>query len=102
MHHNSADSNTSASGIESFYHISSDSKQLAQIIQKHLISSSKAVNRNIKSMPFVVIKKTTSPAILVELGFMSNKAEVQKNMSQEYQELLADAILSGINEYFGR
>ena len=53
-------------------------------------------------MPFVVIKKTTSPAILVELGFMSNKAEVQKNMSQEYQELLADAILSGINEYFGR
>ena len=102
MHHNSADSNSSASGIESFYHISSDSKQLAQIIQKHLILSSKAVNRNIKSMPFVVIKKTTSPAILVELGFMSNKAEVQKNMSQEYQELLADAILSGVNEYFGR
>ena len=53
-------------------------------------------------MGFVVIKKTTSPATLLELGFVSNNAEVRKNMSDSYQNTLTDAIVSAVNEYFNR
>ena len=53
-------------------------------------------------MPFVVIKRTTSPATLLELGFMSNKEEIQKNMSSQYQNILTDSIVQAVNEYFGR
>jgi len=101
IHHNSSD-NTSASGIETFYYVSEDSKKLASTIRKHLISRSGAVNRGTKNAGFVVIKKTTSPATLLELGFVSNNAEVRKNMSDSYQNTLTDAIVSAVNEYFNR
>jgi len=99
IHHNSSD-NTSASGIETFYYASEDSKKLASTIRRHLISRSGAVNRGTKNAGFVVIKKTTSPATLLELGFVSNNAEVRKNMSDSYQNTLTDAIVSAVNEYF--
>lgn len=102
IHHNSASEGSQAKGIESFYHISGDSRKLAEIIQKQLISYTSANNRGVKSMPFVVIKKTSSPAVLLELGFMTNKEEVQKNMSDSYQEQLSDAIKSAVDIYFGR
>ena len=101
IHHNSSD-NTSASGIETFYYASEDSKRLASTIRRHLISRSGAVNRGTKNAGFVVIKKTTSPATLLELGFVSNNAEVRKNMSESYQNTLTDAIVSAVNEYFNR
>lgn len=99
IHHNSSD-NSSASGIETFYHNSEDSKRLASTIRRHLISRTGAVDRGTKNMGFVVIKKTTSPATLLELGFVSNNAEVRKNMSDSYQNTLTDAIVSAVNEYF--
>lgn len=41
------------------------------------------------------------PVSLVEMGFMSNPEEDQKLAQEEYQELIADGIVSGINAYFG-
>lgn len=101
IHHNKADS-PSANGIETFYYKSTQSKKLASLMQKHLIANSGAYDRKVKEMPFVVIKRTTSPATLLELGFMSNKEEIQKNMSSQYQNILTDSIVQAVNEYFGR
>ena len=33
---------------------------------------------------------------------MSNKEEIQKNMSSQYQNILTDSIVQAVNEYFGR
>lgn len=41
------------------------------------------------------------PVSLVEMGFMSNPEEDQKLAQEEYQELIAGGIVSGINSYFG-
>jgi N-acetylmuramoyl-L-alanine amidase len=39
------------------------------------------------------------PAILVETGFITNATERKRLLSVEYQELLADGIVSGIDSY---
>ena len=36
------------------------------------------------------------PAVLVEMGFLSNKAEREKLDSEEYQKLLAEELSEGI------
>lgn len=101
IHHNSATSK-SARGIETFYYKGADSKKLADTVHKYILPASTLKNRGVKSAPFLVIRKTTSPAILMELGFISNDAETQKIMSDSYQEEVTDAIVSSLKEYFGR
>ena len=41
------------------------------------------------------------PVIVVEAGFMTNEAEEKKLLSKEYQALLVQGIVDGVQEYFG-
>lgn len=99
LHHNSATS-TTVSGIETYYSNCNDSKELADSIQRNILRTSGASNRGIKDMGFVVLKRTYMPAVLVELGFMSNPTEVQKNATDSYQNILVQGIADGVDEYF--
>ena len=49
---------------------------------------------------FAVLRETSIPSILVELGFIDNQEEVNKIKTNEYQEKLADGIVDGIVEYY--
>lgn len=100
LHHNSA--GPSAKGIESYYYVDEESKRLAQKIQEKMIQQTGAQNRGVKSAGYVVIKKTYMPAVLLELGFVSNNQEMFLNNSPQYQDKLALAITQGVNEYFNR
>lgn len=100
IHHNAFAEKPSVNGIETYYHQSKDSKKLGDFIQKNMIISTNASNRGVKTQPYVVIKKTYMPAVLLELGFITNEEEVQKNMNQDYQNILATSIANGIDEYF--
>jgi N-acetylmuramoyl-L-alanine amidase len=46
-----------------------------------------------------VLRYAESTAGLVELGFISNKEEAEKLMTEEYQALLAEGIANGIMKY---
>ena len=73
--------------------------QLAYQVHKQLIEKSKAKDRGLKRKRFVVIANATQPAILIELGFLSNLKE-EKNLGlASYQEKLASAIANGIVKY---
>ena len=64
-----------------------------------MISETKAVDRGtIKSM-FYVINHTEVPAILVEMGYISNNAERTALLTKERQNQTAKAIADGIVEY---
>lgn len=53
-----------------------------------------------KEANFAVISKTNMPAVLIELGFISNPVEEQQLASQSFQLLAAKSIADGIGRYF--
>lgn len=75
------------------------SLEAARQIQKSITSKLHLEDRSIKRAPFYVLSKTNMPAILVELGFISNKVEQQMLASESYQQQFAEAILQGIMDF---
>ncbi len=98
VHVNSSVSND-PSGIEThWYH--DYSKNLAEIIHKHLIKqipSSK--DRGLFKSKFYVINHTTVPAVLCEIGFLSNPDERNELITENRKQRTAKAIADGIIEY---
>jgi len=90
IHTNSAAA-TSASGTETYFSSaalnsrSADSKQLATFIQKRLYPALGTKDRKVKDAGFQVIKKNPLPAVLVELGFISNSSDASKLGSDYYR-----------------
>ena len=76
------------------------SRKLAQKIQQSLVSKTGAYDRGVKRETFAVLRETSIPSILVELGFIDNQEEASKIKTNEYQEKLADGIVDGIVEYY--
>lgn len=77
-----------------------NSKIFAKRINSTLVSQLNTKNRGVKQAGFVVIKKNTVPAILVELGFISNKSERGKLKTSTYQTKAAKALYKGISDTF--
>ena len=99
IHQNSA-TNSSAEGIETYYHSSrQDSKELAVEIQNDLIQSTNVTNRGVKTANYSVIQTASMPSNLVECGFISNHTEAKNLSSSSYQDKVADGIVNGIMDY---
>ena len=86
-------------GIETHYY-HPESIPLAQTVHASLISSINAHDRGTFKSKFYVINHTTSPAILVEMGFLSNTAERGQLVTNDRKQATAKAIVEGINNYF--
>lgn len=91
--------NPDASGVETHYY-HQESLELAQQIQASLASSINSPNRGLFKSKFYVINHTTSPAVLVEIGFISNETEREQLDSKSRKDATAQAIVDGIIEYF--
>ena len=99
-------SNIEAHGIESYYLASgSSNKLLASSIQGELIKATDAGDRGIKvameTANFEILKKTSCPAVSLELGFISNASEEILLSSDKYQNNAAKAIANGLMNYAG-
>jgi len=55
----------------------------------------------IKGARFEVLKKANMPAILVEVGFVSNRDEERKLKNGFYRQQIAEAIAQGVQDYSG-
>ena len=77
------------------------SSQLAEVMQEELqaVTGTERVNRGIKQNTFRVLKGATMPAVLVEVGFISNTEEERLLSSADYQEKLAEALYRGLVRY---
>ena len=76
------------------------SRKLANKVQQNLLYQTGANDRGVKRASFTVLRETSIPSILVELGFMDNPEERNKIKTNEYQERLANGIVDGIVEYY--
>lgn len=78
-----------------------DSRRLALLVSQQTARSTGAVEREVRGdADFYVTGSTQMPACLIETGFLSNKEERARLVSQEYQEKLASGIVQGIEYYF--
>ena len=93
--HFNASPKRSARGIEAYYYNPS-SKRLAMTIFKELPSSYGAHPRGIKRAPFYVLHHNRRPAVLLELGFVSNRRENKLLQKPIVREHLAEHIAAGI------
>jgi N-acetylmuramoyl-L-alanine amidase len=71
------------------------SRQLCQRMQKDL----EARDLGVKCANFCVLRGSTVPAVLVEVGFLSNKEEEQILAQDTYRQKLAQTIMRGIADY---
>ena len=105
IHANAA--SASASGTETFYSISNNAnaledKVLAQYINEEIVKNANMKDRDVKQADYYVIKNLTMPAVLVELGFITNASDRDKLIATKYQEIYAQSIYNGIMRYYSR
>ncbi|HEY7002201.1 MAG TPA: N-acetylmuramoyl-L-alanine amidase [Candidatus Udaeobacter sp.] len=84
-------------GFETYYH-SGASFDMANRIQGKLTAIPNSSNGGVHTANFRVLRNATCPAVLVECGYLSNRAEGNKTRDWEYRELLADRIAEAIVE----
>ena len=85
-------------GIETHYY-HDYSKDLAEIIHKHMVKEVDSKDRGLFKSKFYVINHTTVPAVLVEIGFLSNDTERNELLTEKRKQKTAKAIAEGIIEY---
>jgi N-acetylmuramoyl-L-alanine amidase len=78
-----------------------DSSRLAYAVHQQLISATEATDRGVQQAPFFVLMGVESPAILVEVGFISHPVEGRRLADPEYQEQIALAIALGVKDFLG-
>ena len=76
-----------------------ESQTLAGFIQEALVARTGAVDRGTIAKQFFVIANVTSPAVLIEGGFLTNKEDISKVASEDYREQIAAAVTEGILRY---
>jgi len=81
-----------------------ESQQLATLVQKELHgtlrrSDAGLENWGVKRAPFIVLVATDMPAILAEVGCLSNEHDAAMLRSEEYRQKIADALSNGIESY---
>ncbi|MGN9164983.1 N-acetylmuramoyl-L-alanine amidase [Tissierellaceae bacterium HCP3S3_D8] len=97
IHVNSAD-NPAAHGLETFSDVGSiEGNKLATIMQNELVSQGLfTANRGVKAARFYVLRYTKAPAILIELCFIRNKADMDLliNNFEKFAQAIAKSILA--------
>ena len=76
-----------------------ESQSLAGFIQEALVARTRSVDRGTQAKQFFVIANVTSPAVLIEGGFITNKDELSKLVSEDYRDQLAAAVADGALRY---
>jgi N-acetylmuramoyl-L-alanine amidase len=76
-----------------------ESSFMAETLQDLMTRSLGLVNRGVKQAGFYVLGGAAMPAILIEVGFLTNPREEKKLASPAHREAVATAIYAGLAEY---
>jgi len=90
-------------GLETFYYRGWRGRLLAKGIQKQILRVSPgSPDRGVKQGRFYVIKNTSMPAVLVEIGFLTGRLDARRLEKITHRKRLAYAIAKGILEYLDK
>lgn len=97
-----------AQGIETLYYPNTpteaynvDNKEIATIFQEEILKALKRSSRGVIPRPdLFVLNKTKMPAVLMELGFLTNKDELSFIKKESYRENAANALAVSLVRYY--
>jgi N-acetylmuramoyl-L-alanine amidase len=76
-----------------------ESSRLAETVLDTMTQSLRIPNRGVKQAGFYVLGGAAMPAILVEIGFVTNPKEEKRLKEARYRDEIARAIVSGLADY---
>jgi N-acetylmuramoyl-L-alanine amidase len=76
------------------------SLQFAQAVVGELKKSARVHQNPLRSASFVVLKAPDVPSVLVELGYVSNKADLKSMISAQWRDRTADSIVQAVDSFF--
>lgn len=88
------------SGLETYYY--SSGQALAQTIHNNILQNVDIENRGVRRARFFVLRKSSMPSVLVEVGFVTGREDAAKLSDSTYRSKMAQAIASGILQYVQR
>ncbi|SEH44339.1 N-acetylmuramoyl-L-alanine amidase [Halobacillus karajensis] len=97
---------SSATGVETFYYAAGLSNReyasvkLATFINNRLYKEMDMSNRGVKNVGYRVVKHNPLPAVLTEIGFLTNETDASKLKTDHYREAAARAIAMGVVDYY--
>jgi N-acetylmuramoyl-L-alanine amidase len=97
--HFDSDSDSSVSGHTTYYY-HRNQKKLAEAIDQGISANVLIPDRGVRFGDFHVIRENPQPAILLELGYLSNPGDEKTVNTVQYQESVTNGILDGVTQYF--
>ena len=85
------------SGLETYYYQSGAG--LARSIHNSVLQGTGIQDRGVRTARFYVLRKTTMPSVLVEVGFVTGRDDASKLSTAAYRKQMADSIVRGILQY---
>ncbi|WP_424237274.1 N-acetylmuramoyl-L-alanine amidase [Bhargavaea ginsengi] len=97
--HYDATTDHSVRGFTTYYQKAIE-EPLAEHVNTALGEAVKLKDRGVQKGNYLVLRENQRPAVLVELGFLSNLSEERRVKNPDYREQATDGVYKGIIEYF--
>lgn len=96
--HGNASTRPAISGSETYY-LTPQSLALAQMIQDELAKVGGLASRGVKTANFLVLRENDVPAVLVEVGYVSNLEEETRLRGEAFRQRITEAIMRGVQRF---
>lgn len=119
IHHNAVPSNPHVRGLETYYYdginhfnptyppdpmqltLVNENKRFAELVHSEVLKKTGLIDRKVRNtQSFFVIRNAQMPAVLVELGYMTNRDEERLIRTSTFQQQSADALAKAVIDYF--
>ncbi len=76
-----------------------ESYKISSFLQDNLVKQTKSYNRGVKQANFYVLRGAYMPAVLIEMGFISNHDDEKDLASEKYQNKIINAIFDSVKAF---
>ncbi|EJE17411.1 N-acetylmuramoyl-L-alanine amidase [Staphylococcus epidermidis] len=97
--HNDALDSSNANGV-TVYWFKDKQESLAQTLNSAIQKKTLLTNRGSRQQNYQVLRQTDIPAVLLELGYISNPTDESMINDQLHRQVVEQAIVDGLKQYF--
>jgi len=73
---------------------------LARKVNERMVQHMRVESRGVKAMPMLPLKFIMNPAVMIEVGMLSEKTEGKNLISDKYRQALANSIANAVVDFF--
>jgi len=100
IHSNWSDDPKPTGVITFYYYGKSSGRRLGSAVHPHLVAATNMHDGGVRASGYYVVHHVTMPAILVEIGFMSNPRDEALLLQESFRQRAAEGLFRGLVAYF--